>query len=141
MKLYEKIKNMTLEEMAGEIMLISTLDEKDIREASTGEDGLFGFIVKILEQEVIQDDEFNVYDVKVSEDGHGCESSINFLYECGELGDCEYTLSISDTKYDEATDSFKRSIYAFSNEMDTETDKTTLYRILNAIADQAIVVD
>lgn len=140
MKLYEKFKTMTLEEMAGELLLVATWDKNEVEKASKGDDGLLGFVIRVLEQEVDNEDELSVYDVSAHEDGFRGDF-ITIAYECGDIGDGEYSLAFSEKKYDEKTDSFQREILAFSDGMDTETDKSFLYRLLNDIADRAIVVD
>lgn len=129
MKLYEKIQRMTLEEMASEFMFISILCE-------AGNNN----VIEFLNQDVKIENDLTVYDMSVVEDGYR-GNTITIAYDCGDIGDGEYSLTFSDRKYDEETDMFKREILAFSNGMDSETDKSFLIRLLKDIADQAIVVE
>ena len=141
MKLHEKIKNMTVEELSSTLVLMTIRDNDSIKEIATSTEELLQFMIEVLEQEVEEDDDLEVCDIKIDNDVNDCEITIRFLYEDRDIGDCEYSLSIGDMQYDDATGMAKRAVYAYSDGMDTYADKTTLYRILNSLIKRVVVVD
>jgi hypothetical protein len=97
----------------------------------------------VLEQEVEDEDvdvfnEVIVHDVTVEDNR---SKTINFEYFDSVLGDCVYSLEIGDMLYDDATDSFKRAIYGYSNDMDTEDNKSVLRSVLNNFVNGVTIVD
>jgi hypothetical protein len=134
---------MTLEEVASTLVLMTTRDNDPIKEIATSTSELLQFMIEVLEQEVEDEDvavfnEVTVHDVTL-EDGRS--KAINFEYFDPVLGDCVYSLEIGDMVYDDATDTFKRAIYGYSNDMDTEDDKSVLRAVLNNFVNEVTIVD
>jgi 3-dehydroquinate dehydratase len=98
MRLYEKIKNMTLEEVASTLVLMTIRDNDPIKEIATSTEELLQFMIEVLEQDVEDEDvdafnEVAVHDVTI-EDGRS--KTINFEYFDSVLGDCVYSLEIGE---------------------------------------------